>query len=219
MRFLSYFILFILLFSGCENSHDLKNLAKKLEDEKKQSIKNVSVEKKVPSKEPEKKVKVLVNKEPEKKEIKKAITDLNLTTLFDKTISLKFSEDGISFKNYPNKIVILDVFTTWCPPCLESIPHMIKLQKKYKKSLQIIGVLHEDKIKKSFALAFKKKHHINYPLTIGKNNFVLTENWGGVSGYPTIIIFDKSGKYFNHYNGSPPFEMLQSDIKKILRKR
>lgn len=96
---------------------------------------------------------------------------------------------------------------------------MVKLQKKYKKSLQIIGVLHEDKIKESRALSFKKKHHINYPLTIGKANFVLTDNWGGVSGYPTIIIFDKDGKYFNHYNGAPPLEMLQSDIKKILRKK
>ena len=194
------------IFTGCEDKNDLATIAKKLQNEKNQTIPAI----------PKKK---LVNKEQPKKEIKKSVTDLNLTTLSKKIIKLRFKDNGIDFKTYPKKIVILDVFTTWCPPCLESIPHMRELQKKYKKSLQIVGVLHEDKIQESQALSFKKKHHINYPLTIGKNNFVLTENWGGVSGYPTIIIFDKDGKYFNHYNGAPPLEMLQSDIKKILRKK
>ena len=194
------------IFTGCEDKNDLATIAKKLQNEKNQTIPAI----------PKKK---LVNKEQPKKEIKKSVTDLNLTTLSKKIIKLRFKDNGIDFKTYPKKIVILDVFTTWCPPCLESIPHMRELQKKYKKSLQIVGVLHEDKIQESQALSFKKKHHINYPLTIGKNNFVLTETWGGVSGYPTIIIFDKSGKYFNHYNGAPPLEMLQSDIKKILRKK
>ena len=207
MKITPFVIFFIVLLTGCENSHDLTKIAKKLKDEQKHSIKSVPIVKKA-----------LVNKEAEKK-VEKKVTDLNLTTLSKDMISLKFNDNGIIFKNYPNKIVILDVFTTWCPPCLESIPHMIKLQKRYKKSIQIIGILHEDKIRESIALEFKKKHHINYPLTIGKNNFVLTETWGGVSGYPTIIIFDKDGKYFNHYNGAPPLEMLQSDIKKILRKK
>jgi len=208
---LNYFlsmIFFILIFTGCENSSDLEKLAKKLTNEQ-----NTTLQAKK-----EKTDLKLVNKEEPKKVTNKPVKDLNLTTLTQKNIKLIFSDDGIKFKTYPKKVVILDIFTTWCPPCLKSIPHMTSLQKKYKKNLQIIGVLMEDKITQSEALEFKKKHHINYPITLGKNNFVLTNTWGGVSGYPTIIIFDKSGKYFNHYNGAPPIEMLESDMKKVLKK-
>jgi len=201
-------IFFILIFTGCENSSDLEILAKKLSNEKNTTIQTKK----------EKTDLKLVNKEEPKKATAKLVKDLNLTTLTQKNIKLTFSDDGIKFETYPNKVVILDIFTTWCPPCLKSIPHMISLQKKYKKNLQIIGVLMEDKITQSEALEFKKKHHINYPITLGKNNFILTQTWGGVSGYPTIIIFDKNGKYFNHYNGAPPIEMIESDMKKVLKK-
>jgi len=208
---LNYFlsiIFLMIIFTGCENSSDLEKLAKKLSKEK--NTTTLPKQKKVKQK--------LVNKEKVKSIVNEQIKDLNLTTLTNKNIKLTFTDDGIKFNTYQNKIVILDIFTTWCPPCLRSIPHMTTLQKKYKKNLQIIGVLMEDKITRSEALEFKKKHHINYPITLGKNNFILTSTWGGVSGYPTIIIFDKSGKYFNHYNGAPPIEMLESDMKKVLKK-
>ncbi len=230
MKKILYLIIFVFLLIGCENKNDLALLAKKLKSQKEQSLKNKSdttvkkekykKQKKIQNQKAVKKddKEEFVNKEIVKKEIKN-ITDLNLTTLSNKTIKLRFKDNGIDFKTYPKKVVILDVFTTWCPPCLESIPHLVELQKKYKDSLQVIGILHEDNIRKSIVLKFKKEHHINYPITVGKNNFVLTNTWGGVSGYPTIIIFDKNGDYFNHYNGSPPLEMLQSDIKKILEKR
>jgi len=214
-------VFFILIFTGCESKSDLQELAKRLHDEKNTTVvQKHSTKKRILKIEekPIQKEKLVNIEKKEKSEQIKAITDLNLTTLSKKNINLKFSDDGISFKTYPNKIVILDIFTTWCPPCIESIPHMNELQKKYKKNLQIIGVLMEDKIRESEALEFKQKHHINYPITFGKNNFILTKTWGGVSGYPTIIIFDKNGKYFNHYNGAPPLEMLESDMKKVLKK-
>jgi hypothetical protein len=77
--------------------------------------------------------------------------------------------------------------------------------------------MEEDK-RNSEVLAFKRKYNIKYFITNSKENFKLVDTWGGVSGYPTIIIFDKNGTYFNHFNGSPPLEMLESDIKKALRK-
>lgn len=41
--------------------------------------------------------------------------------------------EKIIFKDYPNKIVLLNFFTTWCPPCKAEIPNLIKLQNDYKK--------------------------------------------------------------------------------------
>ncbi len=222
---------FIFFFTGCENSSDLKKLAQQLRKEK--SIKNhkilpkkKSISKIIKTNKKEKIIKevekkLLVNKEETKTKTKvnTNIKNLNLTTLNKKILKIKFKKDGITFENFPNKIIILDIFTTWCPPCIQTLPHMISLQKKYKKNLQVIGILMDEKIRESEALEFKQKHHINYMITIGKNNRVLTDTWGGISGFPTIIIFDKNGTYFNHYNGAPPLEMLQSDMKKVLRKK
>jgi len=227
----------IYFFSGCENRYAYDDIIKKLKEQKEQNStvinknENKDIKKKeikikqtktitvtVPNKVLQKETKEkFVNKEEETK-IEKKITNLELKTANDDTIKLYFQTDGISFEKYKNKIIILDIFTTWCPPCIESIPHLNQLQKQYKKDLQIIGILMEEDKKNSEVLAFKKKYNIKYPITNSKENFTLVDTWGGVSGYPTIIIFDKNGTYFNHFNGSPPIEMLESDIKKALRK-
>jgi len=223
----------ILFFSGCEKKDDFQKIIQKLKDQNqtkvkiakqpkiKQETKLVKADKNTTKKETKlKQVKVkevLVNKEKEKK--KEKITSLTLKTPNNKEIHLKFLDDGIIFDEYKNKVVVLDIFTTWCPPCIESIPHINQIQKLFKKDLQVIGILMEEDKRDSEVLQFIKKHNINYPITNSKENFVLTKTWGGISGYPTIIIFDKNGTYFNHYNGSPPLEMLESDIKKALRKK
>jgi len=231
----------ILFFNGCEKKDDLQDIIKKLQAQKehpqleqnktvvikspiithkKDDIKKKKVKetKKIEKIKEVKEVKeVLVNKEKTKEQ--KKITSLTLTTVDNKKIHLKFLDEGIIFEEYKNKVVLLDIFTTWCPPCIESIPHINQIQKTYKKDLQVIGILMEEDKRNSELLEFIKKHHIIYPITNSKENFILTKTWGGISGYPTIIIFDKQGKYFNHFNGSPPLEMLESDIKKALRKK
>jgi thiol-disulfide isomerase/thioredoxin len=201
---------FIYFLTGCENKNGYEDIIKKLKEQ------NTTINYPKEINNTKTKNETLVNKEKIKP--KKKINNLTLKTVNEKTISLTFKDNGIKFKKYENKIVILDIFTTWCPPCIESIPHLNKLQEQYKNDIQIIGILMEEEKTNNDVLSYKKQYHIKYPITNCKENFTLVENWGGVAGYPTIIIFDKNGTYFNHYNGSPPLEMLESDIKKVLRK-
>jgi thiol-disulfide isomerase/thioredoxin len=232
-----FFFIYFLTLVGCEDKSAYDDVIKKLKEQNKtiitksqtqninkQKVKNKTKKetkkvreiKKVEKVEENSSKETFVNKEEIK--TKKKISNLTLKTSTDKLINLKFKDDGIVFEDYKDKIIILDIFTTWCPPCIESIPHLNQLQKQYKKKIQIIGILMEEDKKNSEVLAFKKKYHIKYPITNSRENFTLVDTWGGVSGYPTIIIFDKNGTYFNHFNGSPPIEMLESDIKKALRK-
>ena len=223
-RFIISLILCISFFTGCERRNNFEDVIKKLKAENKLYEKNTtSAQKIIPHKKEkiqlpkvEVKQETLINKE--KPQHRKKVTNLTLKSVSGKKLNLKFLEEGITFSQYKNKVVILDVFTTWCPPCIKSIPHLIQLQKKYKKDIQIIGILMEENKKNSEVSDFIKKHNINYPITNCKENFTLADTWGGISGYPTIIIFDKNGTYFNHFNGAPPIEMLESDIKKVLKK-
>src|SRR5678815_1952438 len=58
--------------------------------------------------------------------------DFKLQTLDGKTLGTK---------DLKGKIVILDFWATWCPPCREEVPHMVKTNEEYaSKGLQIIGV-------------------------------------------------------------------------------
>jgi thiol-disulfide isomerase/thioredoxin len=216
LKYIISLFFFIYFLTGCENKNTYDDIVKKLKEQNTTAtIKDIEKNKTIP-KQIEIPKETLVNKEEIKP--KQEVKNLTLKTLTNENIKLSFQNDGITFENYKDKVVILDIFTTWCPPCIESIPHLNQLQKQYKKDIQIIGIMMEEDKKNSEVLSFKKKYHMTYPVTNSKENFKLVDTWGGVSGYPTIIIFDKKGTYFNHFNGSPPIEMLESDIKKVLRK-
>lgn len=199
----------ILLFSGCEDRNSLEKLAKKMQESN-------SNKQEIPQSEQNQ---TIIHEEENQEPIPIApkLTNLELQTLSHEKIKLKFLEEGIEFEKYKGKIVILDIFTTWCPPCMEVFPHLIDIQKKYKKDVQFIGLLMDEKRRNSELLEFKKKHKLNYPITYSKENHTLVNTWGGISGYPTIIIFDKNGTYFNHFNGAVPQEMLEADIDKVLK--
>ncbi len=41
------------------------------------------------------------------------------------------------------KVVIVDIWATWCPPCMKSIPHLIELQSRFPDELRIVGITDE----------------------------------------------------------------------------
>lgn len=90
------------------------------------------------------------------------------------------------------KVVILDFWATYCPPCLEAIPDLVKLQSE-NKDVQVIG-LHvggEEDMPK--VPAFVEKLKINYPLGVPQDDLsnVLMQN---ESAIPQTFIFNRQGK-------------------------
>jgi thiol-disulfide isomerase/thioredoxin len=143
---------------------------------------------------------------------------LTLTATDGKTFKLTATENGIHFDGLEGKVVLLDFFATWCPPCRAEMPHLVNLQERYNGKVQILSILMEEEKENSEAISFAKEYNLNFPILNSKENFLLSQALGGIRSLPTLVMYDKEGNYFTHYVGAAPEEMIESDIKKALAK-
>jgi len=141
---------------------------------------------------------------------------VTLKSIDGKEIVVTPVEKGFVFSGYENKIVLVNFFATWCPPCKAEIPHLNNLQEKYKDNFVIISVLLEENKSNEEMASFMKYNAINYIITNGAENFKFAQNVGGVKNIPLMFLYDKAGKYATHYVGAIPEEMIDADIKKVL---
>ncbi|DAB36419.1 MULTISPECIES: TlpA disulfide reductase family protein [Sulfurospirillum] len=125
-------------------------------------------------------------------------------------------EKGFRFSGYEDKVVLVNFFATWCPPCKAEIPHLNNLQDKYKDRLVILSVLLEENKSQEELNSFIQYNAINYVIVNGIENFKFAQSVGGVKNIPLMFLYDKNGKYSTHYVGAIPEEMIEADIKKVL---
>lgn len=89
------------------------------------------------------------------------LTAMTMTDIKGKTYDVTGTEQGLLIKGLEGKVIFLEFFGHKCPPCLASIPHLVKLQKKYKDSLAIVAIevqgYNQEKTKK-----FAKEKGMNY---------------------------------------------------------
>ncbi len=92
------------------------------------------------------------------------------------------------------KVLVINFWATWCPPCLVEIPEFIKLQAEYRdKGLQFVGIAIEDK---QPVLDYLKGININYPVLIaGDAGISLTQQLGNIiSAVPFTVVVDQAGQ-------------------------
>jgi thiol-disulfide isomerase/thioredoxin len=167
------------------------------------------------------------DKKEEKKKIDRTTVEVKEKSLFElkdgnATIQANLKEDGFSFGGVEEPVVMLDFFATWCPPCRAEIPHLVNLQEKYKGKLKIIGVSIEMKHPAEMK-RFVTGHDINYFVSNAPDNMALAAKVADMLHQPRnfsipFMVLFVDGKYFRHYGGMVPAEMLESDIKEALKK-
>jgi thiol-disulfide isomerase/thioredoxin len=145
-------------------------------------------------------------------------TEFQLKTTDNSIINIKVENEKIILKEYPDKIVLLNFFATWCPPCKAEIPNLIKLQEDYKNDLVVVSVLLEEMKTDEEILSFIKSYNINYTVVNSPENFELAKGLGGIKSIPTMYLINKENTVFQRYVGIVPNEMMEIDIKKVLAK-
>jgi thiol-disulfide isomerase/thioredoxin len=144
-----------------------------------------------------------------KAKVLKTVPAFSLTSLDGKTITNE---------SLKGKVVILDFWATWCPPCRAAIPHLVTLYEKFKdQGLNVVGVSLDKN--KSEVVDFIKRNRVPYPIAIGTNN-PITKDLGNISSLPTIIVLGQESSIefkvvgFNAEIGAK----LESKIKELLTK-
>jgi thiol-disulfide isomerase/thioredoxin len=129
--------------------------------------------------------------------------DFTTKTLHDKKLALAA---------YRGKPVYLDFFASWCAPCLEETPTIVKLSKKYAKSgLVVIGL--DDDESGARAESFRDRYKIPFPVAIV--NQKLLDSYG-VIALPVHVFIDRRGTIKAYRLGEMSSRQIEAAIESIL---
>lgn len=121
----------------------------------------------------------------------------------------------VKLSDYRGKVVILDFWATWCPPCRKGIPDLINIKKTYKDKLTIIGISLDIDSKKD-VVPFMKEYGINYKIVYGDNDVV--QKYGNINAIPTSFIIDQKGKIVKSFVGLQRKEAYTNHINSLIKK-
>ena len=134
-----------------------------------------------------------------------AVPALELTDLDGHTVSLA----GLK-----GKVVIIDFWATWCPPCREAIPDLIALKKQYgARGLEVVGISLDENAERILP-RFVRDFGINYPVVIGSEEIAAA--FGGILGLPTTFIVDREGMVRSHFMGYIDRRRMEAALSGLL---
>ena len=149
----------------------------------------------------------------------------------DSTNVGKFETKGVDGKDYTEKVfsdydlTLVNIFTTWCSPCVNEIPELEKLYEEMKeKGVGVVGVVldtvgddakqNEDTVKKAGVLQEKTK--ASYPFLV-PDSTMMNGRLNGISAFPETFFVDKEGNIVGEtYSGSHSLDEWKKIVEKEL---
>ena len=120
----------------------------------------------------------------------------------------------VSMSDYSGKVILVDFWATWCPPCNDMIPILSKLHKQYSdKGLVILGISLDQEGLGALG-TFVYENMIPYKVVMGDNR--ISNSFGGVSTIPTLYMVDRDGRLVRKLTGFHNYAQLEEQVKKYL---
>jgi thiol-disulfide isomerase/thioredoxin len=123
----------------------------------------------------------------------------------------------VTSDEFKGKVVVVDFWATWCPPCRAEIPGYTELQSKYGKDGFIIVGISLDQAGPDVVKSFADKNGINYQIVMGDEAVVTA--FGGVEGIPTTFLIDRSGQIRDRKVGAEETAEYEKKVAAILAEK
>ena len=149
------------------------------------------------------------------------LLNFKVQTIDNKTLEVSEAKNGLAFKDFKGKVVLLEFWGTHCPPCLMSIPHYKKLTKEYKDKLAMVAIevqmTPKEQLKK-----FVEDKGINYYVGTQEDNlnFVryVAQRAGWRGAIPYLIALDTNGNVIDIKRGLASEDYVRGIIEYALNK-
>jgi peroxiredoxin len=120
----------------------------------------------------------------------------------------------LHLKDLRGKVVILNFFATWCAPCRQEIPDLVRLYKRFNgKGLEIVGIS-LDMESTRVLHPFVQHYGITYPVVLGTREVVM--DYGGIKGIPTSFLIARNGRVAKHFVGFRPVYVFEQSVQELL---
>ena len=119
----------------------------------------------------------------------------------------------VRLEDYAGKVILLDFWASWCPPCRDEVPDLIRVYNEYqRKGFVILGVAAGDD--PSAVREFVKKKGVPYPILFGDET--IFEAYRGIYFLPTAFLIDRKGRVREKLVGPKEPEALERKILPLL---
>ncbi len=156
--------------------------------------------------------------------------NIELQSVMGSKITLKRTEKGFVLANDEKKIILIDIFGTFCQPCKEEAPHLMDFQLKNADDVMIIALSHLEEVSNEYIVEnFSSKYNAYYFIVNSELNTQIVDTIASDIGYKASLqvpfkVVLKDGIYQNitdvyekkpdnkYYIGKVPIHVLQADI-------
>jgi len=134
-------------------------------------------------------------------ELAAAVMQADFKTLDGKTKRLS---------DYSGKVLVVDLWATWCGPCRQEIPALVALQERYRGRLVVLGLSIDDSPVADVA-AFAKQVDINYPVVMASDE--VQQAFGGITSVPSTFVVNPDGQILLRHLGSIDPQLVEQEVR------
>jgi thiol-disulfide isomerase/thioredoxin len=124
--------------------------------------------------------------------------------------------DGVpvSLASFKGKVILINFWATWCPPCEVEIPDLVELQKEYAGDIVILGVSIDDTAE--MLKPFASDRQMNYPVLLGLGQEDMQNAYGPMYGLPVSVFINRAGVIARRHTGILSKDQFEREIKALL---
>jgi thiol-disulfide isomerase/thioredoxin len=119
-----------------------------------------------------------------------------------------------SLQNYRGKLVLVNLWATWCPPCREEMPALDKLYRQYRsRGFVVLGIDQGESAK--VAAEYAHERGVSFPVLVdGEQEYGRAY---AAEGLPTSVLVDRSGRILKGVDGEMSFEQMRTLVDAALK--